>query len=101
MSDKELQNDHRPTAEACMSRARSSRNLSGEKVAKRNKSKAYREINRLNIELEKTKKDIYKLKKRGKSIKRDSCGYRRRTKTQKALGKKLNIFSMVSASHHV
>lgn len=84
-----------------MSRAGSSRKLSGEKVAKRNKSKAYREINRLKIELEKTKKDIYKLKKVGKSIKRDPCGYRRRTKTQIALGKKLNIFCMVSASHHV
>lgn len=36
MSDEELQNDHRPPAEACMSRVGSSRNLSGEKVAKRN-----------------------------------------------------------------
>lgn len=57
MSDEDLQNDHRPPAEACMTRAGSSRKLSGEKVAKRNKSKSCQEINRLKIELEKTKKD--------------------------------------------
>lgn len=63
-----------------MSRAGSSKKLSGEKVAKRNKSKAYREINRLKIELEKTKNDIYKLEKSREKYKKRSMRLQEKNK---------------------